>query len=105
MSTYSRRRFMHNVGSGMLIAGLGGNLAIELGVANQADLRPLTTAPHDDLAAWVGRMQDMNPDKLQIKMAEEISAGSVSLRELIAASEFYPPVDPKQRMHRFAAPA
>ncbi len=86
MSVHSRRRFMHTVGSGMLVAGLGGNLAIELGVASQVDLRPSTAAAHDDLAAWVGRMQEMNPDKLQIKMAEEISAGSVSLRELIAAA-------------------
>ena len=40
MSISSRRRFMQNVGSGMLIAGLGSNLAIELGTASEDSVRP-----------------------------------------------------------------
>ncbi len=86
MSGHSRRRFMQSVGSGMLVAGLGSHLAIDLGVACQAELRPANPAPYGDLAMWVGRMQEMNPDSLQVKMVEELQAGSVTLKNLVAAA-------------------
>ncbi len=51
-----------------------------------ADLRPPSQVPGGQLDHWVGRMQEMNPDQLQIRMVEELTAGSVSLRDLIAAA-------------------
>ncbi len=86
MVTPSRRRFMASVGNGMLIAGLGSQLAFDLGVANADDLVLNPVGDYGNLGPWVTRMQEMNPDKLQIKMVEELGAGAVSLRQLVAAA-------------------
>ncbi|MGI9517167.1 MAG: hypothetical protein ACR2NP_08985 [Pirellulaceae bacterium] len=86
MAASNRRTFLQGVGSGMLIAGLGSNLALDLGVASAADLRPPGINPRDDLGPWITRMQEMAPDQLQVKMAEELAAGNVDLRQLTAAA-------------------
>ena len=86
MTVSSRRRFLQNVGSGMLVAGLGSNLALELGVAQSLELIPTEPAPYGELGVWVTRMQEMNPDKLQVKMAEEILARNVTLSQLVASA-------------------
>lgn len=87
MSISSRRRFMQNVGSGMLVAGLGSSLAIELGTASEDSFRP-TNAVNDygSLGRWVTMMQELKPDKLQVKMVEELGNGGVTLRDLVAAA-------------------
>ncbi len=82
----SRRRFLQNVGNGMLIAGLGSHLAIDLGVASTVDLRAEESNPYGDLGPWVARMQEMTPDKLQFKMVEELNQGTISLKKLVAAA-------------------
>ena len=87
MDITSRRRFMKNVGSGMLIAGLGSNLAIELGTASESSLG-LPDIPNDygDLSRWVGLMQELKPDQLQIKMVEALGKGTVTLKDLVSAA-------------------
>lgn len=86
MSQRSRRRFMQNVGSGMLIAGLGSNLAIELGVASECSLRSPVANQYGSLSNWVKLMQDLKPDQLQVKMVEELGKGAVALKDLVAAA-------------------
>ena len=85
MST-SRRKFLQGVGNGMLVAGLGSSLALELGVANEIDFRPPAQSNAGPLSSWITMMQEMQPDRLQVKMVEALSAGEVSLSELTAAA-------------------
>ncbi len=54
MSKASRRHFMQNVGSGMLIAGLGSQLAIELGVAAESTLMHSPTNDYGGSATGLG---------------------------------------------------
>lgn len=82
----SRRRFLQNVGNGMLIAGLGSRLAFDLGLARADDLEPVPRTGYGDLGPWIARMQEMNPDSLQVLMVDELKAGSVSLRQLVSAA-------------------
>jgi len=86
MSDNSRRQFLQNVGSGMLIAGLGSSLAIELGVAGESSLLPVSGSSHGTLSPWVGLMQELEPDKLQAKMIAELAKGAVSLKDLVSAA-------------------
>lgn len=82
----SRRQFLNKVGSGMLVAGLGSHLAVELGVASEFDLQEPTKGAYGSLSVWVERMQEMAPDKLQTKMVEELGKKTVSLKELVSAA-------------------
>lgn len=82
----SRRQFLQNVGNGMLVAGLGSSVAFELGVANEADLRPAIAADYGELTPWVRRMQELIPDQLQTQMVAALQANSVSLKQLTAAA-------------------
>jgi hypothetical protein len=87
MPIASRRRFMQNVGSGMLIAGLGSNLAIELGAASENSLRPPSAVnDYGSLGRWITLMQELQPDQLQVKMVEELGNGGVTLKDLVAAA-------------------
>lgn len=86
MVATTRRRFLARVGNGMLIAGLGSRLAFELGVANANDLGPASTVDYGDLGPWVTRMQELNPDKLQALMVEELLGERVTLRQLTSAA-------------------
>jgi len=86
MASHSRRKFMQNVGGGMLVAGLGSSLALDLGVASAQDLAPAKAKPYGDLAMWVGRMQELRPDKLQRVIVEALNKQEVELRELVAAT-------------------
>ncbi len=86
MSRRSRRQFMQNIGSGMLVAGLGSNLAIDLGVASEQELEPVATQSYGKLAKWVGRMQELPPDKLQRLIVNSLNKKEVELRELVASA-------------------
>lgn len=70
----------------MLVAGLGSQLAVELGVASEQDLQEPAKASYEGLSVWVSRMQEMVPDKLQSKIVEELGKGSVSLKQIVAAA-------------------
>ena len=86
MSGTSRRGFLRNIGSGMLIAGLGSSLAVELGVASESDLVGPKQNDYGDLSRWVALMQEMEPDKLQVKIVAELNKGTVGLNDLVAAA-------------------
>lgn len=84
MSQLHRRKFLADVGQGMLVASVGAALASDLGLApasaNEADGR-LTFGEMEPL---VGLMQDTPPDKLQAILVEKIKSG-VELKTLVAA--------------------
>ena len=82
----SRRHFLQRVGNGMLIAGLGSPLALELGVAQESDLRPAAENDYGELTPWVRHMQELNPDDLQIEMVSALQSQSTSLQHLVAAA-------------------
>ena len=86
VTTRTRRRFLQDVGTGMLIAGLGSNLVADLGVAAESIDRDPVSNPYGTLAPWVARMQELDPDKLQVKMVDELQKGSVTLRELVSSA-------------------
>ena len=87
MPNSSRRKFLQNVGSGMVIAGLGSSLAVDLGTTSQEDLlATISTKPYGRLSGWVGLMQELQPDKLQTRMVEELKKGTVTLSNLVAAA-------------------
>ena len=70
----------------MLIAGVGGSLAAELGwtSAFAYDLdEPLSFGELDPL---VDQMQQLSPDQLQIALVDKLRKGEVSLRQMIAAA-------------------
>ncbi len=82
----TRRNFLENVGSGMLIAGLGSTLAQDLGFSTAfADDGPeaLTFGQYD---ALVDLMQGTPADKLQPILVEKLSRGETDLKTLIAAA-------------------
>jgi len=71
----SRREFLADVGSGMLIDG-------GVGVAGNLGISPsFATA---DFARSVGQMQDTASDELQPKLIKNVRAGDVSPKQLVA---------------------
>lgn len=83
----TRRRFLEEVGSGMLIAGLGTGLADDLGLSSAAFAAglddELNFGPLDSL---VGLMQDTPPAKLQPLLIKKLQNEEVDLKQLTAAA-------------------
>jgi hypothetical protein len=85
MASKGRRAFLESVGCGMLIAGLGGTLAQELGLAGalaDSEPAPLSFGPYD---ALVDLMQSTPPEKLQPVLVAQLQRGDVQLKQLMAA--------------------
>ena len=86
MSRFHRREFLAEVGKGMLVAGVGSALAIDLGLAPPtlaADANGrLTFGPMEPLVAL---MQETPAEKLLPAVLERIGAGT-DLRQLVAAA-------------------
>ena len=70
----------------MLIAGLGGQVALDLGVASNQDLASTEPTQYGRLAPWVASMQELPPDQLQQKMINSLSQRNVKLSDLVAAA-------------------
>ena len=86
MSRYHRREFLADVGRGMLVAGVGSALAVDLGLASPAqaagsDVR-LTFGPMEHLVAL---MQETPADAPLPAVVERIKSGT-DLRALVAAA-------------------
>ncbi len=84
MLQQNRRKFLSDVGQGMLIAGVGYATALDLGLTSAwADEEPqgLTFGPREPL---VGLMQDTPAAKLLPLLVKQLSQGT-DLRELVAA--------------------
>ena len=84
MNIRSRRRFLWEVGKGMLVTGIGSSLATELGISTVAaseDDRALTFGSMEPL---VDLMQQTPLEKLQPALIAKINGG-VPLKKLVAA--------------------
>lgn len=86
MKNSNRRQFMRNVGSGMLVAGLGSGLACELGIADEALADYSPQSDYGKLTPWVRKMQELKPGRLQREMVIAIKEGSVNLKSLTSAA-------------------
>lgn len=75
----NRREFLENVGSGMLIAGLGSSLGVSSAFAAESlefgKLRPL-----------VGLLQETPAEKIQPILVKKLKDGGTDLKQLIAAA-------------------
>ncbi len=88
MKPTHRREFLEDVGRGMLLAGVGAPLALELGLASTAraeeESKPLTFG---DLEPLVALLQETPKEKLLPALAAKHKAGT-DLRTLTAAGAF-----------------
>lgn len=85
-SASSRRQFLQNVGSGMLVAGIGSQLSVDLGVASETTFEANKGLEFGKLAPMVAQMQDLNPDKLQVELVKQLQSGAVDLRGVVSAA-------------------
>lgn len=84
MKSIARRQFLADVGRGMLVAGVGSTLAMDLGLSRawaEESSRPLTFGALDPL---VDLMQQTPADKLMPLLVEKVQQGT-PLRTLVAA--------------------
>ncbi len=85
MQSKTRRRFLSDVGQGMLVAGVGYGTALDLGLtaawAEEDAADELQFGPREPL---VGLMQDTPADKLLPVLVKKLKQGT-DLRELVAA--------------------
>jgi hypothetical protein len=77
---------MKNVGSGMLLVGLGTSLANELGYAAENERADNDRLDYGDMTPLVRRMQSTPPAKLQSQLIDEIQNNTTELKSLIAAA-------------------
>lgn len=85
---HSRRRFLNDVGTGMLVTGLGTSLAADLGfnLSAAAAAETDTALNFGELDSLVGLMQDTPAAKLQPKLISKLQNGDTTLKQLTAAA-------------------
>lgn len=86
MAGNNRREFLESVGCGMLVAGLGASLSLDLGVSKAlAEDGPdaLNFGEYDGL---VDLLQSTPVDKLQPILVEKLARGETDLKQLISAA-------------------
>ncbi len=81
----NRRQFMEDVGSGMLLAGLGASLAADLGISSAFAKEGADMLDFGSLRPLVGLMQETPPDKLQPMLVKKLKDGSTNMQQLVAA--------------------
>ncbi len=86
MSRNTRRGFFEDVGSGMLIAGLGASLASDFGISSAFADDGSDTLDFGKLHPLVGLLQETPVDKLQPVLVKRLKEGSTDLRQLISAA-------------------
>jgi hypothetical protein len=84
MDHHSRRRFLSDVGKGMLVAGIGSELAMELGISSAHANEDAAALTFGSLEPLVDLMQQTPVEKLQPALVNEIKSG-VGLKTLVAA--------------------
>jgi hypothetical protein len=85
MSDRNRRKFLVEVGEGMLAALVGPALAAEMGLASRAlGDEPARKGAHEELERLVALLQDTPVPKLVPALVEQIGKG-VTLHQLVAA--------------------
>jgi hypothetical protein len=85
MNGHSRRRFLADVGRGMLVASVGTTLAADLGLSPAWGDEALPALSFGRLEPLVVLMQETPPDKLIPIAVEKLKAGT-ELRTLVAAA-------------------
>jgi hypothetical protein len=87
MTAFTRRSFLRGVGQGMLIAGVGFEAAVDLGLASAhaADSVHGGRLEFGPIEPLVRLMQETPADKLLPKLAAELQHG-VELKQLVAAA-------------------
>ncbi len=85
MGNQSRRRFLADVGKGMLVASVGAGLAADLGLAPLYAGDAPAELTFGALEPLVGLMQETPPEKLLPLLVEKLSAGT-ELRTIVAAA-------------------
>jgi hypothetical protein len=81
----NRREFLSNVGRGMLIAGVGYNAAVELGLSPALADDAAETLSFGALEPLVALMQETPPDRMLPIVVERLRSGT-DMRELVAAA-------------------
>jgi len=84
MNNQTRRRFLSDVGSGMLVAGIGSGLAMELGISTAWANEEEASLTFGSLEPLVDLMQQTPIEKLQPALMQQIQNGT-DLKTLIAA--------------------
>ena len=85
MHRANRRDFLAGVGRGMLIAGVGYSMAVELGLSPVLADEASDALSFGPLEPLVALMQETPPDRLLPIVVEKIQSGT-ELRELVAAA-------------------
>jgi hypothetical protein len=85
MNGHSRRRFLADVGRGMLVASVGTSLAVDLGLSHAWAADAPEALDFGKLEPLVALMQETAPDKLMPILVEKLNAGA-ELRTLVAAA-------------------
>ena len=81
----TRRRFLSDVGQGMLAAGLGASLANDLGFSTAFAADGADSLPFGPYAPLVDLMRSTPAEKLQSLLATKLLKGETTLKELTAA--------------------
>ncbi len=84
MQSQSRRRFMSEVGKGMLVTGIGSSLAGELGISTVRASEEAPSLTFGSMEPLVSLMQQTALEKLQPLLVAKIKSG-VPLKTLVAA--------------------
>lgn len=82
----TRRQFLGNVGSGMLVAGVGASLAADLGCSPKFAFESDDELTFGKLDSLVDMMQELPAAKLQVRLVESLKNGSLNLDQMIAAA-------------------
>jgi hypothetical protein len=84
MSNRTRRDFLANIGQGMLLAGVGSSVALDLGLTNAKAAEQPQKLDFGDLEPLVALMQNTPADKLLPMLVEKNRQGT-TLKTLVAA--------------------
>lgn len=85
MSHQNRRTFLESVGGGMLVAGLGTTLSLDLGVRSALADDGSEELQFGEYDALVDLFQSTPAEKLQPILVEKLNRGETDLRQLISA--------------------
>lgn len=82
----NRREFLSQVGSGMLVAGLGATMAGDLGFSTAFAAEGKDGLSFGEYDALVDLLQSTPPDKLQPILLAKLKSGEADLKKLISAA-------------------